>query len=145
MVFGADVDMAVRLTLLATEPVASGRTELRCSLRYAPIDPYAVSVVFQAVPTASAVTWTFDRELMRLGLTGQTGLGDVRIWPGPVTDSPDTTYLELTAPTGRALLGAPTSILLAFLDATAAAVPFGAEAEFVDMDAELEALLGRTG
>ncbi|MCU1689620.1 MAG: sporulation and cell division protein SsgA [Pseudonocardiales bacterium] len=142
---GADVDLTVRLTLLATEPVSSERTQLVSSLRYSPSDPYAVSVVFPAGPAASAVTWTFDRELMRLGITRQTGLGDVQIWPAPDADDAGTTYVELTAPGGRALLSAPTTALVAFLDATAAAVPFGTEAEFIDMDAELEALLGRTG
>jgi hypothetical protein len=145
MVFGADVDMTVRLTLLATEPVATEPAQLLAALRYTPEDPYAVKVVFPAGPSSTAVTWTFDRELIRSGLIRRAGHGDVRIWPGAESGEHDSTYLELTAPGGRALLSAPTATLVAFLDATSAAVPFGAEAELIDIDAELDALLGRTG
>ena len=105
LVFGAGVDMAVRLTLLATEPVASTRAELTCSLRYAPSDPYAVSVVFPAGPSATSVTWTFDRDLLRVGVHRRTGLGDVQIWPAAddALTGGAVTYVELTAPGGRAL------------------------------------------
>jgi hypothetical protein len=143
MIFGADVDMAVRLTLLATEPVPSEPAHLVCSLRYAPSDPYAVSVVFPSGPEAMTVTWTFDRQLLRDGITGHAGVGDVQIWPSDDPRQPMATFVELTAPGGRALLSAPTAALMQFLDATAAVVGFGAEDEHIDMDAELEALLGR--
>lgn len=139
---GAAVDMAVRFTLHATEPVPCERTMLHSILRYAAVDPYAVAIMFPAGPSSEAVTWALDRDLVRAGLSAAAGIGDVRIWPAP--EDGDTTYVELRAPAGQALLSASTTQLQAFLDATAAVVAFGAEADFVDIDAELEALLGRT-
>lgn len=143
MVFDAKVQMPVRLTLVDTEPAPSAPAVLAASLRYAPDDPFAVSIIFPAEEPADAVVWTFDRGLVRDGLLSEVGEGDVRLWPAP--DRDNTIYIELTAPGGRALLAAPASALLAFLDATTATVPFGAESEFLDLDAELEALLGLTG
>ena len=46
MVFGADVDMAVQLTLVETEPVHTEPAQLLATLRYTPEEPYAVMVVF---------------------------------------------------------------------------------------------------
>jgi hypothetical protein len=140
---GAGIDMALPLTLLATEPIASVPTAMSVTLRYAAVDPYAVSMVFPAGPSADVVTWTFDRELLRDGLLGAAGEGDVRLWPE--AEDALTLYVELAAPAGRALLNAPIATLRAFLDATAELVAFGVESEFVDIDHELEALLGRTG
>jgi hypothetical protein len=140
MVHDTDVDMTIQLVLLATEPVPAEPTTLTASLRYVSTDPFAVSVLFPAGAASSAVTWTFDRHLIAAGLRASAGEGDVRVWPA--ADRPGSTYLQLSAPAGRALFAAPSAVLQLFLDATTRLVPIGAETEHVDIDAELGALLG---
>jgi hypothetical protein len=135
-----NVDMPIELVLLAAEPVSADPTELSAALRYAVRDPYAVTLHFPANGVSPAVTWTFDRQLLLTGLRVHAGEGDVRIWPAH--DRPDHTYIQLSAPSGRALFAAATQDLQLFLDTTIALVAEGAEADQVDMDAELDALLG---
>ena len=145
---GADVEVPVRLTLLAAEPVRCEPTTLTSTLRYCPADPYAVSIVFPAAASSPGVTWTFDRDLLRSGIAGAAGVGDVRIRAVDAADRgghPDTALITLTAPGGRAVLSAPLPVLRRFLDAASAVVAFGREPDFVDLDGELEALLGRAG
>lgn len=140
MVRDTDVEMTIQLVLLATEPIPAEPTALGASLRYAVRDPYAVTVHFPAGAASSPVTWTFDRDLIADGLHGSAGEGDVHI--RPAADRPGATYIQLSAPAGRALFAAPTAVLQLFLDATTTLVPVGAEADHVDFDAELEAVFG---
>lgn len=141
MVRDTDVDMTIQLVLLATEPIPAEPTALVASLRYAVRDPYAVTVHFPAGASSSPVTWTFDRELIARGVRDAAGEGDVHIWPA--ADRPDATYIQLSAPAGRALFAAPTAVLQLFVDATTTIVPIGAETEHIDVDAELEAVFGK--
>lgn len=140
MVRDTDVDMTIQLVLLATEPVPAEPATLSASLRYAVRDPYAVTVHFPAGAASSPVTWTFDRELIARGLHASTGEGDVRIWPA--ADRPGATYIQLSAPAGRALFAGPSAVLQLFVDATTTIVPIGSEAEHIDVDAELAAVFG---
>ena len=48
-------------------------------LGYCSSDPYAVSASFGT--TAGEIVWTFGRDLLRDGLGGPVGIGDVRVWP----------------------------------------------------------------
>lgn len=136
----ADVDMTIHLVLLATDPIASEPTGLTASLRYAARDPYAAALHFPAGSASTPVTWTFDRELLLRGARERAGDGDVRVWPAG--DRPDATYIELSAPAGRALFAAPTAALQLFIDATTTLVPIGSESIGIDIDAELQAILG---
>lgn len=71
--------------------------------------------------------WTLGRELLRDGLSGPAGMGDVQIEP---TDLPSRTLrLRLHSPHGTAELSLPGQALGDFLRRTAKAVSYGREAE----------------
>lgn len=110
-----------------------------CRLTYRPEAPYELSADFRTVE--GVVTWVFARDLVRTGLSGPVGEGDVVAWPsrGP---SGDVVCLALSSPSGRALLEADRADLTAFLDRTEAIVPSGREGERLDLDRLIERLLG---
>lgn len=108
-------------------------------LTYRTDDPYAVHVTFH-VGSDAPVNWTFARELFVEGVFRPCGHGDVRIWPTKI-DSRSVICVALTSPDGDALLEAPSLAVSAWLERTLRAVPPGAEAERLGMDAALAALL----
>lgn len=110
---------------------------------YRPDDPYSVNVVFRVGAEAEVVEWVFGRDLVSTGLTRETGLGDVRIWP---SEEPgvNSIFFSLSSPEGSALLECPAVPLQVFLEATFNVVPYGAEEDHLDMDSTIQALLGDT-
>ena len=110
-----------------------------CRLTYRPEAPYELSADFRTVD--GVVTWVFARDLVRAGLSGPVGEGDVVAWPsrGP---SGDVVCLALSSPSGRALLEADRVAMTAFLDRTEALVPPGSEAGRLDLDTLIARLLG---
>jgi hypothetical protein len=109
------------------------------TLVYAIDNPYAVTAVFRTGD--GDVTWVFGRDLLDDGLIEPVGEGDVTVWPA-VEDARAIACLALASPAGSALLHVDASALRAFLDETYALVPLGTEGDHLDIDAELEALLG---
>ncbi|MEU0030745.1 SsgA family sporulation/cell division regulator [Streptomyces sp. NPDC006335] len=96
-------------------------------LFYSPDTPYCVDVTFDLGGDHTPVMWTLGRELLRDGLSGPAGMGDVHIDP---TDLPShTVRLRLDSPHGSAELSLPGQALGDFLRRTAKAVPYGREAE----------------
>jgi hypothetical protein len=116
------------------------------SLRYEPVDPYAVQVVFHAGgdEPAAEVSWSFARQLLVDGLREPSGMGDVRVWPWLGDDGP-VAALALSSPDGHALFEVPRSSLEDFLARTYTQVALGAESEHLDLDATLANLLGASG
>lgn len=112
---------------------------VQADLSYAPTDPYAVRVAFHTGST-EVVEWTFARSLLTDGVTHPVGDGDVQVWPIN-TDGAPKVCLALSSPSGRALFEAPLPELVQFLTQTYAVVPTGCESDFVDVSAELAALL----
>ena len=110
------------------------------SLRYDRDDPYAVHLSFLTPAGRDPIEWIFARSLASDGLTGPAGEGDVRIWPAP-DDLAGPVYVELRSPSGRALLAVPRPVLAEFVDRCHEVVPRGDEADYVDLDAELDLLL----
>ncbi len=132
------------LTVIAELQVAlvvPGATSLpvHASVAYDASDPYAVSMTFHT-GAGDAVQWTFARQLLTDGVTSPTGYGDVRTWPA-ASDRGPVVFLSLSSPSGSALFELPVPELVEFLTMTYAAVPTGAEADHVDVDAELSELL----
>jgi len=109
------------------------------SIRYDAADPYAVSVTFYT-GASEPVRWTFARQLLTDGVEGPVGDGDVRVWPSR-TDGLPMVCIALSSPSGRALFEASLGDVVEFLSRSYVAVPTGAESDFVDVDAELGALL----
>jgi hypothetical protein len=118
------------LVLVDADPVT-----VAAHLRYDARDPFAVSVSFEA-GGHDRIEWTFARELLDQGLWAEIGDGDVRVWPraGAV-------FLALCSPSGKAVLETGRSSVADFLTRIERVVPAGHEAEFFDVDRELEVLL----
>src|SRR3954451_18738859 len=121
--------------------VAPGDEGLRltATLRYRPVDPYAVEATFRAGD--EAISWVLGRDLLSDGLQSECGDGDVRVWP-TVEDQRAVVMLQLTSPDGSALLAADAAGLEAFLSRTYDAVPLGYESEHLDVDRVITQLLG---
>jgi hypothetical protein len=112
---------------------------LLATLDYSADDPYAIRVAFH-VGNDEPVEWIFARELLTVGIVRNIGHGDVRVWP---TESSGERILNLSlsSPFGRAHFEAPLRPLTDFLDRTYEIVPAGREADFIDIEAELDDLL----
>ncbi len=85
------------------------------------------------------VEWLLSRDLLRAGLVGPVGEGDVRLWPA--RGGLDVLFLQLRAPSGEALFEVSGAAVGQFLRETDALVPVGTESELMRVDDELTALL----
>lgn len=113
---------------------------LRADLVYASADPYAVVL---EIPNGHGLVaiWEFARELLNDGLVGYIDgpTGDVQVRPD------GDLRIELSSPSGHAVLWLDTVSVRKFLDATYRAVPAGAESNEINWDRELPALLAGIG
>jgi hypothetical protein len=117
--------------------------DLPARLRYDAGDPYAVRLLFGLGACEETVEWVFARELLSAGMTSEAGDGDVRIRPGR-PDAPDSTTeltVELSSPSGSAMLSMPRSLATNFLLASYAQVWPGCESQHLDLDHAVESLL----
>lgn len=127
------INEAVSMTLLHPD----GEQRVPVTLGYRVSDPYAVSASF--VTDEETVTWFFARELLASGLQRDSGLGDIRIIPL----GGDSIVITLAPPGASAQLFASAPPIAGFLARTYALVPTGTESQHLDLDAELQGLLGR--
>jgi hypothetical protein len=109
---------------------------LLATLEYAADDPYAIRVAFH-VGDDDPVEWIFARELLTVGVVRRVGDGDVQVWPADES----ALNLSLSSPFGTAHFEAPLAPLTDFLSRTYAIVAAGREADFIDIEAELDDLL----
>jgi hypothetical protein len=114
-------------------------TLLGAELFYDPSDPYAVTLVLTG-PT-EPVVWVFGRDLLLDGVGEPTGDGDVHVWPSLDSYGRAVVLLELSPPSGAALVQLRSVQLSRFLDRTVALVAPGSESDHVDVDAGIAALL----
>jgi sporulation and cell division protein SsgA len=129
-------------------------TAVPAALLYEPADPYAVRIRFgdagepdtgqpepgePAEPDEDGVEWLLSRDLLRTGLSGPVGDGDVRIWPARA--ALDVLFLQLRAPSGEALFELSSAVVGEFLRETERLVPLGQESGLLQVDDELSALL----
>lgn len=134
------ISTEIELRLIIAD--APART-VPADLSYTPGDPYAVQVAFHT-GSPESVEWTFARSLLTDGVTHPVGDGDVQVWPISSARQ-QMVCLSLSSPSGRALFEAPLPQVVQFLTRTYQLVPTGCESEFVDVDAELDSLLGGGG
>ena len=130
-------------------------TAVPAALVYDSADPFAVRVRFgdggpddvdtagydtaDAVDDDGGVEWLLSRDLLRAGLTGPAGEGDVRLWPA--RGGLDVVFLQLRAPSGEALFEVSGAVVGDFLRETELLVPAGTESDTLRVDEELTALL----
>jgi hypothetical protein len=144
--FAQGADHSGMSTAVTAEPVVMAWHPLRgmlratCRLRYEPSDPYAVTVGASRAD-GRPTSWTFARSLLADGAAGRAGIGDVRIWR--VTTNDSLVAMALSGQSGTTHLYAPVRAVEAFLDATYLAVPAGTEHLALDVDRQLEELLGQ--
>jgi hypothetical protein len=106
---------------------------------YDPADPYAV--VLAVVDGETVTHWTFARDLLVDGLHAPAGVGDVHVEPA---DSDGWLLLTLWRGPQVPALVAYTARreVEALLDRSFALVPMSREADHLDVDAALAALIG---
>jgi hypothetical protein len=92
---------------------------INVNFHYSTKNPYAVGMT---VLTEPPVPWAVDRELLRDGLSRPSGEGDIRITP-----TGNRVEIELSPPSGRAVLEFRREDLVEMLRATVVVVPFGRE------------------
>jgi Streptomyces sporulation and cell division protein, SsgA len=127
-------------------------TAVPAALVYDSADPFAVRVRFgdggqddvddlpyEAPDEDGGVEWLLSRDLLRAGMTGPVGDGDVRLWPA--RGGLDVVFLQLRAPSGEALFELSAAVVGDFLRETELLVPVGAESGALRVDDELSALL----
>jgi hypothetical protein len=127
-------ELGLRLVVPDGSPVP-----VTAGIRFDANDPYAVTVTF-FTGAAEPVRWTFARQLLTDGVERSVGEGDVRVWPSQADGQP-VVYIALSSPSGRALFEASLGDVVEFLSRSYLAVPTGSESDYVDVDAELGALL----
>jgi hypothetical protein len=101
---------------------------------YDPADPFAVTARFTTGDLE--VAWTFSRDLLRDGLEGAAGLGDVRFSHAGKASL----NMDLASPDGRARIVCDATALGRFLACSYAILPSGKESTHLDMDSWLSRL-----
>lgn len=108
--------------------LCSGKTNgqhFRSTFVFDSADPYAVNLTIDAAPP---IVWTFGRELLSGGGTGNV----------IVKHSPDTTYITLRSNDGCATLEFSRFDIASFVYGTYAIVPEGTESQHIDWEREFE-------
>ncbi|CAL9569532.1 Sporulation-specific cell division protein SsgB [Nocardiopsis dassonvillei] len=106
-------------------------------LDYSANDPYAIRVAFHTGED-DPVEWIFARELLTVGIVRPVGEGDVRVWPSKDENGDRNVCIALSSPFGQAEFDTQVSPLAEFLHRTYEIVPAGQEAQFVDLDEEIQ-------
>lgn len=104
----------------------------RVELWFHPAEPLQVDLVLQNV------TWVFARELLLVGLQASTGIGDVRVWPGPDLH---TVTVHMQSPEGQITLLLPRREVRLWLTRTLDLVPAGCGYSEAALDATAARLL----
>lgn len=131
--------VAVRTTVRVVDPLVLRTAD--ALLEYSADAPLEVRATFS--DAAAEVTWRWGRDVLSAAVrSGPSGMGDVRMWTagGEVMVRLDSPAASLTGNT-RCVLALPLLAVLDFLGRSARVVPFGREAEYLDLDAGIAALL----
>jgi Streptomyces sporulation and cell division protein, SsgA len=136
------VSTELRLWLVAPDQTM---VPLEASFLYSGEDPYAVRLAFRA-GLDQPVEWIFARDLLSTDSENRDGVGDVKVWPsaGSERSAPGSVlHIELTSPFGQAEFEAPAVEIADFVRRTCQVVPIGEESAHIDIEAELDDLLGQ--
>jgi hypothetical protein len=106
------------------------------TLAYEAGQPHAVHLTL-VLAGSDSVAWLVSRDLLAEGFVAPVGDGDIRL--SPLSDQH--ALLELRSAEGEAWFRIPTDEMLDFLEDSYQLVPKNREAEWLDMDSSLSALL----
>src|SRR3954464_1882161 len=99
-----------------------GQDDVQHSAQNAPDDDGGVEgLATPAPPAEGGVEWLLSRDLLRAGMTGPVGEGDVRLWPA--RGGLDVVFLQLRAPSGEAPIPLSAAVVTDFLRETELLVP----------------------
>ena len=101
------------------EAIRPRKDTIPATLIYGQDDPAVVRMDLHGDKT---VTWRIGRDLLYHGLHGSAGLGDVR-----VVSLAGRTWIDLSSPSGRLVMWAPTGVLAEVVEASWVLVSRGAE------------------
>ena len=132
----SDTTATAELGLRLVVPERTG-VPLVAQLGYSADDPYAIRVAFHTGED-NPVEWIFARELLTVGIVRPVGEGDVRVWPSKDDSGERSVSIALSSPFGQAEFDTQVSPLAEFLHRTYEIVPAGQEAQFVDLDEEIQ-------
>ena len=118
---------------------AQGAEPLEVELHYDPRAPYAATAKF--LTGGATVSWTFGRDLLRVGLYEPVGSGDVHVRPELDENGLATVHLELYSPHGAAVVVVPAREVQCFVDMMTATVPPGTESDHIDLDTAIAELM----
>lgn len=121
-----------------TDPAERAGIRMTVSFDYDPADPLAVMITFHG--SRDLVTWTIARDLLRDGLAGMSGPGDVAAWTA--ADNPHRYCLRIQNGARTTVFAFDTHVIEVFLTRTYYSVPVGSEFRAADLDSELDAILG---
>jgi sporulation and cell division protein SsgA len=113
-------------------------TDVDVDLRYDTSDPFAVTLSF-CCGSDQWTDWIVSRDLLGEGMTARAGEGDIRIRPSEF--EPNLVLLHLESPAGHADFSADRRQLQKFLDCTVGLVPYGYEAERLDIGSFISQVL----
>ena len=98
-------------------------------------DPFAVMMSISR-PSGRWIDWLLSRDLLIEGLTGPSGVGDVRV--APFTDEEfDVLEVRIGDDEGFASLEFDRDLIERFVEASFEIVPAGAESGLIDVEAEI--------
>lgn len=136
----AEAPGSIRVTVPFVSGEAQQQQRLHGDLVYDAEDPYTVNLVI-GVEGGPRVVWSFARDLLSDGLYDPCGDGDVLVWPCLSTSGEAVVVIELRSPSGTAMLQTPSRAVQQFVVEVFEAVPYGAEAERLDLDSVVSRLL----
>jgi hypothetical protein len=129
-------------TVSISVPFLTGETQAEVvdgELVYDVRDPYALTMHLQA--RSGRVTWTFARDLLADGVYEPAGDGDVQVWPCLSSGGEAVVVIELSSPSGAAMLETSSRSVQRFLDDVYACLPLGQESAHLSLDLLLAQLL----
>ena len=115
-----------------------GSMPVRSRWSYHADQPFTVVTAFQT-ERDRWVEWVFSRDLLVEGLSGEAGMGDVRLH-ADTRRGLDMLVVEIESPEGYARLELDHEGVSAFLEATAKLVPLGEESDHFDVDTLIDEL-----
>src|SRR5699024_7889376 len=124
----------LRLRLVVPERTS---VPLVARLDYSANHPYAIRVAFQSGED-NPVEWIFARELLTVGIVRPVGEGGVRVWPSKDESGDRSVSIALSSPFGQVEFDTQVPPLAEFLHRTYEIVPAGQEAQFIDLDGEID-------
>jgi hypothetical protein len=131
---GIDLEVVMEFPHLSVSRVVPTRVlevpeaDITAVFSYSAADPYAVVATFGT--SEGEISWVFARDLLKDGLRGPAGMGDICVRPGRA----GSVWLTLNSPAGAAQLECDQDALAEFVAQMFAQVPSETESEYIEVE-----------